>query len=199
MASQLAILPALANAFKINSAEPGLLENLLLTNHTPTRLAFKIKTTVPVYLGVRPNMGVMEPKSSFFLPVYLIKPPHRDSNKKNESKLIIEYLCLSEKEASISVADLFSQWREIDMNRLMSVKLRFKFDKNSVSVQLEMPKKEVVPYENKIEALDYDDDDFDDDESEIEQLQIEVMMLRTEIAKLNEVFRLRHYVSTLYH
>ena len=81
----------------------------------------------------------------------------------------------------------------------MSVKLRFKFDKNSVSVQLEMPKKEVVPYENKIEALDYDDDDFDDDESEIEQLQIEVMMLRTEIAKLNELFRLRHYVSTLYH
>ena len=79
------------------------------------------------------------------------------------------------------------------MNRLMSVKLRFKFDKNSVSVQLEMPKNKVVQYENKIEALDYDD------ESEIEQLQIEVMMLRTEIAKLNEVFRLRHYVSTLYH
>lgn len=68
MNAQTALVLSPSKEFHIQSLEPGFVQTLTISNSGLTRIAFKIKTSTPVYFGVKPNMGVLEPNNTIYIP-----------------------------------------------------------------------------------------------------------------------------------
>jgi len=96
--------------------------HMSLKNPTEKKVAFKIKTTAPKKYCVRPNCGVVEPKSSVEIAICL-QPFVFDPNEKNKHKFMVQSMNVPDGE--INVEQL---WKEVSPDQLMDAKLRCTFE-----------------------------------------------------------------------
>ncbi|XP_039286828.1 vesicle-associated membrane protein-associated protein B [Nilaparvata lugens] len=93
-----------------------------LSNPTTTPVVFKIKTTAPKRYCVRPNAGVVEPKSLIPIAVSL-QPFEFDPNEKNKHKFMVQTMIVQD-----SRVNLETLWKEVDSENLMDSKLKCVFE-----------------------------------------------------------------------
>lgn len=101
--------------------------SLTIRNPTEKRIAFKIKTTAPKRYCVKPNSGVLDPGQSMKVNV-LLQPFNYDPNEKNKHKFMVQYLYLNDQEIQLSVNEILNMWKDVDVKRLLDLKLKCIFD-----------------------------------------------------------------------
>jgi len=102
---------------------------LTLKNPTTERICFKVKTTAPRRYVVRPNSGIIEPKSSVYV-MLMLQPFEFDPNEKNKHKFMVQTLYAPE--GDVNLDTLF---KEAAPEQLMDSKLRCVFEMPSSSLQ----------------------------------------------------------------
>lgn len=117
----LIIDPAQELKFKGPFTQP-VTSHMSLKNPTDKKIAFKIKTTAPKKYCVRPNCGVVEPKSSVEIAICL-QPFVFDPNEKNKHKFMVQSMVVPE--GDINVEQL---WKDVSPEQLMDAKLRCTFE-----------------------------------------------------------------------
>ncbi|KAG1682481.1 Vesicle-associated membrane protein/synaptobrevin-binding protein [Nymphon striatum] len=95
---------------------------LKLTNHSEKSVCFKVKTTAPKRYCVRPNSGVIQPKSVVSVTV-MLQPFDYDPNEKNKHKFMVQTIFAPEGEYNFD--DL---WKTIAPESFMDSKLKCVFD-----------------------------------------------------------------------
>lgn len=93
-----------------------------LTNPTDNVILFKIKTTAPKKYCVRPNCGVLEPKSTIEIAI-ILQPFIFDAAEKNKHKFMVQSMVMPE--GDVSVEQL---WKDVSPDDLMDSKLRCVFE-----------------------------------------------------------------------
>jgi hypothetical protein len=119
--SVLIIDPAQELKFKGPFTQP-VTSHMSLKNPSEKKIAFKIKTTAPKKYCVRPNCGVVEPKSSVEIAICL-QPFVFDPNEKNKHKFMVQSMVVPE--GDINIEQL---WKEVSPEQLMDAKLRCTFE-----------------------------------------------------------------------
>lgn len=95
---------------------------LKLNNPTEKSVCFKVKTTAPRRYCVRPNSGVIEPKSSVNVSV-MLQPFDYDPNEKSKHKFMVQSMF-----APPDCSDMEAVWKEAKPEDLMDSKLRCAFE-----------------------------------------------------------------------
>lgn len=93
-----------------------------LSNPTENVILFKIKTTAPKKYCVRPNCGVLEPKSTVEIAI-ILQPFIFDAAEKNKHKFMVQSMIMPEGDVSID-----QLWRDVSPDDLMDSKLRCVFE-----------------------------------------------------------------------
>lgn len=93
-----------------------------LTNPTEHVILFKIKTTAPKKYCVRPNCGVLEPKTTIEIAI-ILQPFIFDAAEKNKHKFMVQSMIMPE--GDVSVEQL---WKDVSPDDLMDSKLRCVFE-----------------------------------------------------------------------
>jgi hypothetical protein len=91
---------------------------MTLTNPSEREVCFKIKTTAPDKYGVKPKNGVIEPKQTIEIEVYLL-PFDFDSEDTTQNKFMIQTMF-----APPGEIDQESFWKEADSSQIMKSMLR---------------------------------------------------------------------------
>lgn len=94
-----------------------------LTNPTENVILFKIKTTAPKKYCVRPNCGVLDPKSTIEIAI-ILQPFIFDAAEKNKHKFMVQSMIMPEG-GNVSVEQL---WKDVSPDDLMDSKLRCVFE-----------------------------------------------------------------------
>lgn len=93
-----------------------------LTNPTEHVILFKIKTTAPKKYCVRPNCGVLEPKTTIEIAI-ILQPFIFDAAEKNKHKFMVQSMIMPE--GDVSAEQL---WKDVSPDDLMDSKLRCVFE-----------------------------------------------------------------------
>lgn len=93
-----------------------------LTNPTEHVILFKIKTTAPKKYCVRPNCGVLEPKSTIEIAI-ILQPFIFDAAEKNKHKFMVQSMIMPEGDVSVD-----QLWKDVSPDDLMDSKLRCVFE-----------------------------------------------------------------------
>lgn len=93
-----------------------------LTNPTENVILFKIKTTAPKKYCVRPNCGILDPKSTIEIAI-IFQPFIFDAAEKNKHKFMVQSMIMPE--GNVSVEQL---WKDVSPDDLMDSKLRCVFE-----------------------------------------------------------------------
>ncbi|XP_055540590.1 vesicle-associated membrane protein/synaptobrevin-binding protein-like [Wyeomyia smithii] len=93
-----------------------------LTNPTDHNILFKIKTTAPKKYCVRPNCGLLEPKSTIEITI-ILQPFIFDATEKNKHKFMVQSMIMPE--GDVSPEQL---WKDVSPDELMDSKLRCVFE-----------------------------------------------------------------------
>lgn len=93
-----------------------------LSNPTEHVILFKIKTTAPKKYCVRPNCGVLEPKSTIEIAI-ILQPFIFDAAEKNKHKFMVQSMIMPE--GDVGVEQL---WKDVSPDDLMDSKLRCVFE-----------------------------------------------------------------------
>lgn len=93
-----------------------------LTNPTEHVILFKIKTTAPKKYCVRPNCGVLEPKTTIEIAI-ILQPFIFDAAEKNKHKFMVQSMIMPEGEVSVE-----QLWKDVSPDDLMDSKLRCVFE-----------------------------------------------------------------------
>nr|ABF18375.1 vesicle-associated membrane protein-associated protein [Aedes aegypti] len=93
-----------------------------LTNPTEHVILFKIKTTAPKKYCVRPNCGVLEPKTTIEIAI-IFQPFIFDAAEKNKHKFMVQSMIMPE--GDVSTEQL---WKDVSPDDLMDSKLRCVFE-----------------------------------------------------------------------
>jgi len=92
-----------------------------LKNPSDRKVCFKIKTTAPKKYCVKPNSGVIDPKTEVQIAVSL-QPFEYDPAEKNKHKFMVQSMFPPDGEINQDTL-----WKEIDQNELMDSKLKCVF------------------------------------------------------------------------
>lgn len=85
-----------------------------LTNNTRQRVAFKLMTTSPGKYCVRPNVGIISPRSSLDVHVTMNAPTENPTNMQCKDKFLIKSVIASSADSIESARKMFSEtWRQI--------------------------------------------------------------------------------------
>lgn len=93
-----------------------------LTNPTEHVILFKIKTTAPKKYCVRPNCGILEPKSTIEIAI-ILQPFIFDAAEKNKHKFMVQSMIMPEGDVSVD-----QLWKDVSPDDLMDSKLRCVFE-----------------------------------------------------------------------
>lgn len=162
---------------------------LKLTNPSDRRVCFKVKTTAPKRYCVRPNNGLVEPKSSVTVAV-MLQPFDYDPNEKNKHKFMVQTMFAPD--GDINQETL---WKDVNPENLMDSKLKCVFeypteptqnnvDSNNVEDKatnlktIEVPK--IAPKSNNLES------ELRKTTEELRRLEKESNSLRLENIQLKE-------------
>lgn len=166
--------------------------HMSLKNPTDKKIAFKIKTTAPKKYCVRPNCGVVEPKSSVEIAICL-QPFVYDPNEKNKHKFMVQSMVVPEGEINIE-----QLWKDVSPDQLMDAKLRCTFEtpnekvneKSNISqLTSQMLKSEGVNAETQIQTAigsSASDPVNKSIESDFVRATAEVLELREENSKMRQ-------------
>lgn len=161
--------------------------HMSLKNPTDKKIAFKIKTTAPKKYCVRPNCGVVDPKSSVEIAICL-QPFVFDPNEKNKHKFMVQSMVVPEGEINID-----QLWKDVSPDQLMDAKLRCTFEtpnekvneKSNVSqLTTQMLKSETGNTETQIQTAN--DSVNKSVESDFVRATAEVRDLREENSKMHQ-------------
>lgn len=119
--SVLIIDPAQELKFRGPFTQP-VTSHMSLKNPADKKVAFKIKTTAPKKYCVRPNCGIVDPKSSIEIAICL-QPFVFDPNEKNKHKFMVQSMIVPEGEINIE-----QLWKDVSPDQLMDAKLRCTFE-----------------------------------------------------------------------
>ncbi|NP_001191451.1 vesicle-associated membrane protein/synaptobrevin-binding protein [Aplysia californica] len=97
--------------------------DLKLSNPTDRRICFKVKTTAPKRYCVRPNSGILEPKTSIAVAV-MLQPFNYDPNEKNKHKFMVQSMYAPDH--VVESQELL--WKDAPPESLMDTKLRCVFE-----------------------------------------------------------------------
>jgi len=97
--------------------------DLKLSNPTEKRICFKVKTTAPKRYCVRPNSGILEPKTSIAVAV-MLQPFNYDPNEKNKHKFMVQSMYAPDH--VVESQELL--WKDAPPESLMDTKLRCVFE-----------------------------------------------------------------------
>jgi len=97
--------------------------DLKLSNPTEKRICFKVKTTAPKRYCVRPNSGILEPKTSIAVAV-MLQPFSYDPNEKNKHKFMVQSMYAPDH----VVESQENLWKDAPPESLMDTKLRCVFE-----------------------------------------------------------------------
>lgn len=97
--------------------------DLKLSNPTEKRICFKVKTTAPKRYCVRPNSGILEPKTSIAVAV-MLQPFSYDPNEKNKHKFMVQSMYAPDH--VVESQELL--WKDAPPESLMDTKLRCVFE-----------------------------------------------------------------------
>ncbi|XP_071824339.1 vesicle-associated membrane protein-associated protein A-like [Apostichopus japonicus] len=95
---------------------------LTLNNPSDKHVCFKIKTTAPKRYCVRPNSGILPPKSNIAVQV-MLQPFDYDPNEKNKHKFMVQSVVVAN-----SQTDPEAVWKTASPGELMDTKLKCVFD-----------------------------------------------------------------------
>ncbi|GAB6020379.1 hypothetical protein CHUAL_003087 [Chamberlinius hualienensis] len=95
---------------------------LKLTNPSDRRVCFKVKTTAPKRYCVRPNNGLVEPKSSVTVAV-MLQPFDYDPNEKNKHKFMVQTMFAPNGDVNHETL-----WKDANPEYLMDSKLKCVFE-----------------------------------------------------------------------
>ncbi|XP_071446649.1 vesicle-associated membrane protein-associated protein B [Hetaerina americana] len=93
-----------------------------LINPSDQRVCFKIKTTAPKKYCVRPNSGILDPKSSVDIAVCL-QPFEYDPNEKNKHKFMVQTMFAPDGDINMD-----SLWKDAKPEKFMDSKLKCVFE-----------------------------------------------------------------------
>lgn len=93
-----------------------------LSNPTEHVILFKIKTTAPKKYCVRPNCGLLEPKSTIEIAI-ILQPFIFDAAEKNKHKFMVQSMIMPEGDVSVD-----QLWKDVSPDDLMDSKLRCVFE-----------------------------------------------------------------------
>lgn len=97
--------------------------DLKLSNPTERRICFKVKTTAPKRYCVRPNSGILEPRTSIAVAV-MLQPFSYDPNEKNKHKFMVQSMYAPDH--IVESQELL--WKDAPPESLMDTKLRCVFE-----------------------------------------------------------------------
>jgi len=102
---------------------------LKLSNPSPQKVCFKVKTTAPKRYCVRPNCGLIESGESVNVAVMLQPFDYKDENENKRHKFLVQSVIPTGDIADIQAGDVESLWKSLpDKYPLMDSKLKCVFE-----------------------------------------------------------------------
>jgi len=164
-----------------------------LKNPADRKVCFKIKTTAPKRYCVKPNSGVIDPKTEVLIAVSL-QPFEYDPAEKNKHKFMVQSMFPPDGEINQDTL-----WKEIDQNELMDSKLKcvFAMPPNLVEQNnIEEPKYENTRNVVQSAPSPKADGDMSAAVTEIKKLNDQLSQLRQEnIVLKEETLRLKRIAA----
>ncbi|XP_046842246.1 vesicle-associated membrane protein-associated protein A-like isoform X2 [Xenia sp. Carnegie-2017] len=96
--------------------------NIVLRNPTEKRVCFKVKTTAPKKYCVRPNSGIIDPRSKVSVAV-MLQPFDFDVKEKSRHKFMVQSIIILE-----NTDNMDNIWKEAKPDQIMDSKLKCIFD-----------------------------------------------------------------------
>lgn len=177
-----------------------------LTNPSDKKVLFKIKTTAPKKYCVRPNSGVLDPKSVIEIAICL-QPFIFDPAEKNKHKFMVQTVFAPEGDVNLDAL-----WKDISPDQLMDSKLKCVFEmpvveggtnaapqENNVETVVEAKEKREVKSSPKVTGSfipSQADTELQKAAQEVKLLREEESSLRQENLQLKEeILRLKHNIG----